>query len=116
MHRIAKLAVLATAAVAFSATGATAAQSYIYNSFSQDLERHGVDWATVMVCDGDQDGNWVKAHYARDNGSTRWTSTSGGQGTCSVAEVDTTNRITKHRSQQIRDWATDPYGPWKYRP
>ncbi|MFF3689933.1 hypothetical protein [Streptomyces sp. NPDC002187] len=116
MHRIAKVAVLAAAAVAFSAPTATAAKSYIYNSFSQDLERHLVTWATVMACDGDQDGNWVKAHYSRDNGVTRSVATTGGIGTCTPAEVDTSNRVTKHRSQQIRDWATDPYGPWKYRP
>lgn len=116
MHRIAKVAVLAVAAVAFSAPGATAAKSWIYNSFSQDLERHGVSWASVMACDGDQDGNWVKAHYSRDNGSSNWTATTGGQGTCTESGVDTSNRIAKHRSQQIRDWATDPYGPWQYRP
>ncbi len=70
----------------------------------------------ASALDGDQDGNWVKAHYSRDNGYTSEVGAVGGIGHCADSDYNSTNRVAKHRSQQIRDWATDPYGPWKYRP
>ncbi|MFJ1568718.1 hypothetical protein [Streptomyces erythrochromogenes] len=119
MHRIAKAAVLVTAAIALSAPVATAEPSYIYNSFSDVVDdyRTGVSWADVMACDKDQDGNSVKGHFSRDNGFTDFRWAQAGYGTCNGGfQLESNNRISKHRSQQIRDWATDPYGPWKYRP
>ncbi len=69
----------------------------------------------VLACDLDRDGNSVKAHYTRDDGVSRSIHEERGYGNCEHSEADNTNRVTKHRSQQIRDWATDPYGPWVYR-
>lgn len=119
MHRIAKMAVLVTAAIALSAPVANADRSYIYSSYSDVVDdwHTGVGWADAIACDMDQDGNSVKAHFTRDNGSadTKWARA--GYGTCDGGfQLSSTNRVNKHRSQQIRDWATDPYGPWKYRP
>ncbi|MFD0271356.1 hypothetical protein ACFVGY_33015 [Streptomyces sp. NPDC127106] len=119
MHRIAKVAVLVAAAVAFSAPVANADRSYIYNSYSDDVTdwHTGVGWGGATACDMDQDGNSVKAHFTRDDNSAHVEWATGGYGTCVVAvDLSSTNRVNKHRSQQIRDWATDPYGPWKYRP
>ncbi|MGW9370408.1 hypothetical protein ACWGVR_10375 [Streptomyces xanthophaeus] len=63
MHRIAKVAVLVAAAVAFSAPVANADRSYIYNSYSDDVTdwHTGVGWGGAMARDMDQDGNSVKA-------------------------------------------------------
>ncbi|MFJ3978680.1 hypothetical protein [Streptomyces sp. NPDC090021] len=118
MHRIAKVAVLVAAAITLSAPVANAERSYIYKSYSEEIWewRSGVQWAGAIACDMDQDGNSVKAHYTRDSGSVDYSHATGGVGTCNEGTLNTTNRVTKHRSQQIRDWATDPYGPWKYRP
>ncbi|MEU2238297.1 hypothetical protein ABZ572_02700 [Streptomyces sp. NPDC018338] len=116
MHRIAKLAAVAVAAAAFSAPAmAQAKTSWIYNSYSYDEQYIFTLWGKVVVCDGDRDGNSVKAHYTRDDGVSRSIHEERGIYNCTHSEASTTNRVTKHRSQQIRDWATDPYGPWMYR-
>ncbi|MFI8515598.1 hypothetical protein ACIGHB_31170 [Streptomyces sp. NPDC085460] len=116
MHRIAKLAAVVVAAAAFSAPAtAQAGWSYIYNSFSYDEQYIHVSWGKVRVCDFDRDGNSVKAHYTRDDGVSRSIHEERGYDNCDGSEASVTNRVTKHRSQQIRDWATDPYGPWVYR-
>ncbi|MFI9292198.1 hypothetical protein H4W23_04400 [Streptomyces gardneri] len=116
MHRIAKLAAVVVTAAAFSAPAtAQAGSSFIYNSYSYDAQYIFVSWGKVVVCDGDRDGNSVKAHYTRDDGVSRSIHEERGYDNCSHSEASTTNRVTKHRSQQIRDWATDPYGPWVYR-
>ncbi|MFI8320989.1 hypothetical protein [Streptomyces sp. NPDC085529] len=112
MHRIAKLAAVVVTAAAFSAPAmAQGATSYIYNSYSQDFN----SWTGVRACDGDTDGNSVMAHFTRDNTSAYTVHEQRGNGYCSDSGMDYGNRVAKHRSQQIRDWATDPYGPWKYR-
>ncbi|MET9963872.1 hypothetical protein ABZ128_33170 [Streptomyces sp. NPDC006326] len=119
MHRIAQVAVLVTAAVAFSAPVANADRSYIYNSYSEDVTdwHTGVSWGGALACDMDQDGNSVKAHFTRDDNSSHEAWAQAGNGTCNGGfALSSSNRVKKHRSQQIRDWATDPYGPWKYRP
>lgn len=116
MHRIAKLAAVTVAAAAFSVPAmAQAGTSWIYNSRSFDEQYILTSWGKVVVCDGDRDGNSVMAHYTRDDGVSRSIHEERGIYNCTHSEASTTNRVTKHRSQQIRDWATDPYGPWVYR-
>lgn len=116
MQRIAKLTAVVVTAAAFRAPAAAqAAESFIYNSFSIEKSYINTPWGKVTVCDFDRDGNSVKAHYTRDDGVSRSIHEERGYNNCSSSEASVTNRVTKHRSQQIRDWATDPYGPWQYR-
>ncbi|MFI9628405.1 hypothetical protein [Streptomyces sp. NPDC052042] len=116
MRRIAKLAAVVVTAAAFSAPAmAQAKTSWVFNSYSQDFSYSGTSWAGVKACDGDTDGNSVMGHFTRDNTSSYTVHEQRGNGYCSSSGSDTKNRVAKHRSQQIRDWATDPYGPWQYR-
>lgn len=116
MRRIARIGFTIAAAAALSApVTANAGTSYVFNSFTQDFRSDGTDWAGIKVCDYDKDGNSVVGHYTRDNTSSYTVHEQRGSGYCSDTGTSTSNRVAKHRSQQIRDWATDPYGPWVYR-
>lgn len=117
MRRIFKTFMVIAATAALSApVVAEATYSKIYNSYTLDVRDETHTWVGIVLCDLDADGNWVKGHYYRDSGSYNTVSEQRGKGYCSYSGDDVSNRVTKHRSQQIRDWATDPYGPWAYRP
>lgn len=79
-----------------------------------DYSRNSTTGRSVFACDGEVDGNPVKAEYARNGGtSTSTVANNRGAGTCEG--VSFTGTVYKHRIIEVLDLGRpDLVGSWVY--